>query len=483
MEQAKQIWNASLLGRCLEALCRWFSGQWERSRVIRWFTHPAPWGAAVSESSLFFRLWQKLRRALASLCRFLRLDRLLEGSVFLRSFLWCALAAALAPVLPTMALLGLVLLGTASLLMNLFLHPERPLSYAPINRWVLLYAAVFLAGTAFSVSPSSSWQAGLLTAAFVAFAVILGNAVENRRQLDFLLFLLVLAGTAVSLYGVLQYIFRWGYQSSAWVDDDMFSSITFRVTSTLANPNMLGQYLLLLIPLGGAKLLGARTWGKRLFYFCCCAVMCLCMILTFSRGAWLGLLFAGLVFLLLLNPRFIFLAPIALAALYFVLPETVIGRFTSIGDLTDHSTSYRVYIWMGTLDMLKDGYWLCGIGPGPDAFNLVYPAYSYSDVAAPHAHNLFLQLLCDAGISALAVFLVLLVKYFRCLCGALGDKSDWTSRVLQIGFTAGVCGFLVQAMTDYSFYNYRVMFLFWVYLALGCLCAKRGKLPGEGAVL
>ena len=45
---------------------------------------------------------------------------------------------------------------------------------------------------------------------------------------------------------------------------------------------------------------------------------------------------------------------------------------------------------------------------------------------------------------------------------------------------AGIAGFLVQAMTDYSFYNYRVLFLFWAWLALGSLLARRGQLPERG---
>ena len=36
--------------------------------------------------------------------------------------------------------------------------------------------------------------------------------------------------------------------------------------------------------------------------------------------------------------------------------------------------------------------------------------------------------------------------------------------------------------SDYSFYNYRVLFLFWTYLALGALCARRSELP-EGRLL
>ena len=481
MEQGKRILNASLLWRALMALCLWFGDQWHKSGVVQWFLHPPAWERAASESSIFFRLWSWVRGLLCRLYRFLRLERLFAGSVFCRVWVWCALPVALAPVLPTMAVLGLAAVGYASLLLALVREGERPLAYSPINRYVILYAAVYLAGTFFSVNRAGSLKPGLLSVAFILFALVLYNAVTSRRQLDALIFLLVLVGTVVSFYGILQYIFRWGYQSAAWVDSDMFSGIEFRVPSTLENPNMLGQYLLLTIPLGGACLLGAKTWGRRVFYLCCCGIMCLCMILTFSRGAWLGLLFAGAVFLLFLNPRLILLAPFALVAMYFILPETVISRFTSIGDLTDNSTSYRVYIWMGVLAMLKD-YWLCGIGPGDAAFNMVYPAYSYNTIVAPHSHNLFLQMVCDAGICALAVFLILLFVYFRTLCAAVSREKDWSSRLLQIAFGAGVCGFLVPAMTDYSFYNYRVMFLFWAYLALGMASARRGWLP-EGRLL
>ena len=481
MQQAKQILNASVLWRALMAMCLWFGRQWQRSGVVQWFLHPPLWEEASSRSSIFFRLWSWFRGILCRIYYLLHLDRLFAGSVFLKVWVWCALPVVLAPVLPTMAVLGLAAIGYASLLLNLVHDPSRPLVYSPINRYVILYAAVYLAGTLFSVNRAASLKPGLLSVAFILFAVVLYNSVTGRRQLDTLIVLVVLAGTVVSFYGILQYIFRWGYQSAAWVDSDMFSGIDFRVPSTLDNPNMLGQYLLLTIPLGGACLLGAKTWGKRVFYLCCCAIMALCMILTFSRGAWLALLFAGAIFVLFLNPRLILLAPFALIALYFVLPETVITRFTSIGDLTDNSTSYRVYIWMGVLAMLKD-YWLCGIGPGDAAFNMVYPAYSYSSIDAPHSHNLFLQMVCDAGICALVVFFLLLFHYFRMLCTAVSREKDWQSRLFQIAFGSGVCGFMVQAMTDYSFYNYRVMFLFWAYLALGALAARRSQLP-EGRLL
>ena len=481
MEQAKNILNASLLWRWLMSLCRWCGDQWRASGVVQWFLHPGGWTPAASEHSVFYKLWSLVRGGLCWLYEKLRLDKLFAGSVFTKSWFWCLLPAAAAPVLPTMAVLGLTAIAYCSLALNLVRDRSRRLAWAPTNRYILLYAAIYMAGTLFSVNLRSSLNPGLLTVCFVLFSLVLFNAVDSRNQLDVLLDGVVLVGAAVAAYGILQYMFRWGYQSASWVDSDMFSSIEFRVPSTLDNPNMLGQYLILMVPVGAAKLLSARDWPRRLLYLGCCALMCVCMILTFSRGAWLGLLFAGAVFVVLLNPRLILLAPAALAALWFLLPETVISRFTSIGDMTDGSTTYRVSIWLGTLDMLKH-YWLCGIGPGDEAFNRVYPAFSYNSINAPHSHNLFLQLVCDAGITALAVFLILIFVYFRMMCAALHREKDWTSRMYQTAFTGGVCGFLVQAMTDYSFYNYRVLFIFWAYLALGALSARRSGLP-EGRLL
>ena len=480
MQRVQQILQASVLFRVLAALCQWFGGQWRKSGALQWFLHPPEQRElAESEHSVFTRLWRAAHRLLCRVYKGLRLDRLLAGSVFQKCWLWAGAAAVLAPILPTMAVLGLVLVGFLSLLIRMMEQPDLALRHASFNRYILLYAVIYLVGTLFSVTLSGSLQGGMLTVVFILFALVLQNSITTRSQLDTLLFLMVLAGTAVALYGVCQYLFGWGYQSAAWVDAEMFGDTNFRVPSTLGNPNMLGQYLILVIPLGGAGLLAAKDWGKRVFYLCCCAVMCLCMLLTLSRGAWLGLLFAGFIFLMLLQPRLLLLVPLALVALYFVLPDTVIARFTSIGNLADTSTSYRLSIWLGTLDMLRD-YWLCGVGPGEAAFNLVYPRYSYNEIVAPHSHNLFLQIVCDAGIVALLVFVLLLFHFFRDLCAAFCRERDSFSRLHQVAIISGMLGFLVQAMTDYSFYNYRVMLLFWIFVALGALVARRDLLPERG---
>lgn len=457
-----------------DRLCRWFGRETRESMLVTWFCmpHGRGWRDETSPGVLRCRA--------SALYRRFSLDRLMEGSVFLQCFVWCLLPTVLAPLLPTIVLLALVLVGVGATLLNL-LQSNRRLQPSRINFLVFAYAALYLFGTLHSVSRSTSLTVGAISIAFMLFSAALYHAVETRAQLDLLVAAMVTVGAGVSAYGIVQYVFKLGYQSKAWVDSGMFGS-TFRVTSTLENPNMLGEYLVLVLPLAVAQLFARKGTLQKVYYLACCGVMGVCMLLTFSRGAWLGLLFAAAVFVLLALPRLLWLAPLALVGLYFVLPDSVIARFTSIGNLGDSSTSYRMYILLGTIAMLADGHWLFGIGPGEGAFDAVYPLYSYNAVVAPHSHNLFLQIVCDAGIAALVVFVWLLLRHVRSLCRALYRETDAASRYLQAGFTAGLLGFLVQGMTDYSFYNYHVMLMFWAYLAVGALCARRGSL-GEGGLL
>jgi drug/metabolite transporter (DMT)-like permease len=287
------------------------------------------------------------------------------------------------------------------------------------------------------------------------------------------LWLLLAAGVGVSLYGFYQACFPERY-SDVWTDTDLFSAITFRVYSTLANPNVLGEYLLLMIPIACSMLFSADSRKERILCLLAAGIMGVCLILTYSRGCYLGLLFAAAVFLVLLDRRFLFLGILAVALCPLYLPDSVINRFASIGNMADSSTSYRVRIWLGSLAMLKD-FGFSGVGFGSEAFNTIYPSYAMHSVSAQHAHNLYLQILCDSGIVGLLVFLGLLVSFCRMMLTAIRHEQNARARILQIGGISAVGGFLVQSLTDYTFYNYRVMLLFFGMLGLCVLFTRMGS--------
>lgn len=452
------------------ALDGWFARQWDKSILATWLTNQ---NAGHSSGSLATGVTGKLRNVYCTVFEKLRLPKLLEGSIFLHPLLFVGAAMILAPLLPTMAILALVCGGFFSLLLKLGVNRENRLAPSPLNGYVVLYAFIYFYTTLTSTTPSGSLFPGLLTIAFVLFFFGVTSCGMEGKNLNRMIGALVGVGVLVSLYGFYQFLFPEKFRN-VWTDTDMFSTIAFRVYSTLENPNVLGEYFLLVIPLSCAVLLTADRWPKRIAALIATGIMGVCLILTYSRGCYLGLLFAAAVFLVLLDRRFLVVGIIAVALCPLYLPESVLSRFTSIGDMGDTSTSYRVYIWMGTLAMLKD-YWFCGVGPGIDAYNMVYPEYAYNAITAPHSHNLFLQITCDSGVCGIVVFLIMMVSFYRMMFTAVRRETDKRARIFQIAGTSAITGFLVQSMTDYTFYNYRVMLLFWAMLGLCVVFTRMGR--------
>lgn len=476
----RNILKASLIYRIIAAIYAWFGRQWTNSRFVRLFLSGSG-EAPATESSIFSKAWDKLHKGIHFIFKKLRLTTLLDGSIFKYSYIWCVLTVTLAPVLPTMAVLAMAMIGVVSQFLEFACSEERNRFTSPINKYVLILAFVYMISTCTSVTFRGSLQGGVLTVFFILFVFVVENSVHTRVKLDRLLYCMIGAGVLVSLYGLMQY-FLGAEILGAWVDKDMFEDIETRVYSTLQNPNVLSEYLLLIIPITFAVSISGKTIGKKLFGFACTAVMILCMLLTYSRGGWLGLIVAAALFLVILDRRFILVGIVGLVALYFVLPDSIVARFTSIGNMSDTSTSYRFSIWVGTIAMLKD-YWMCGIGPGTAAFNQVYPLYSYNAATAQHSHNLFLQITCDTGVAGIIIFLMLVLSVVRLLSSAISREKDKTSKNLQIGVLCAIAGFMVQSITDNSFYNYRVMLVFWVVVAIGALVSRRSSLPEREEIL
>ena len=469
------ILKSSIVYNLFASIAAWFSGQFVNSSIIgRFLTEKS--SEEAENRSILLRIFNAVVALFRVIFEKLRLTKLLEGSIFKTPIIWCFIAVIFAPVLPTMAVLGIAAVGFLSLAVKLFCERDFKLRYSPLNKLVFVYAFVYIVSTFTSVNVRGSLLGGMLTTVFILFYFVVINAIETKKQLKLITFCLICLGVLVSFYGFYQYINPSKF-SGSWVDEEMFSDIGFRVYSTLENPNVLGEYLLLLIPFVVAFFFDAKGILKKGFYFIIGCILMLCLILTYSRGCWLGIMFAAVVFLILLDRRFIFLILIGLLLMPFVLPQTVINRFMSIGNMSDSSTSYRFYIYMGTLSMLKD-YWLCGVGPGTAAFNMVYPSYAYDSVTAPHSHNLYLQVMCDSGICGEIVFLAVIYRAFKSCSIALKNVSK-ENKIFVIGAISSIAGFLVQSLFDYTFYNYRVMFLFWAVLGLAMLYADIDRLREE----
>ena len=374
------------------------------------------------------------------------------------------------PFVPTIFCAGVAVATVLSFLLNAFLKKEVRLSPAALFVNLLLMLTLFFVCAAASYARASSVMIFALYFAFIMAVFPVIHCGSDKNRLRRMVFLFVVSGLLVSLYGIYQQFYGDNIGHS-WIDEDMFSDIKVRVYSTFENPNVLGEYLIMLIPLCGAIIYGAKKWISKLFYF---GVMCLsgvCLIFTQSRGCWVGIMLAAVIFAFLIDKRLVIVGIIGLMFVPSVLPQSIVNRFTSIGNMADSSTSYRVHIWLGTLRMLKQ-FWWNGIGMGTEAFNRVYPIYSYNAVTALHSHNLYLQLLTETGIGGVISFaMVMLTSLKKIIVGYTADKKS-IHGFLCGAVIAGLFGFLLQGMFDYSFYNYRVFAIFWIYIALGIASAR-----------
>ncbi len=375
------------------------------------------------------------------------------------------MTAILAPFVPTMALAGLVGICAFSLVIKALTSKSFKWRFGVVGFFVLVMIGVYLFGALNSFAMMKSVQIWAVYAVMMMFFFVVINTIRTKKQLFDLCRAFALSGFLVCLYGLYQYIFKPG-GASAWIDEDMFEGISMRIYSTLENPNVLGEYILLVMPVTIALMWRAEKIGSKIFYLVLTAVMGGALILTFSRGCWIAIMVAAAIYVTFVCGKLWGLLLLAIPILPFVVPDTILHRFASVGDMSDSSTSYRVYIWMGTFLLLKD-FWISGIGMGEEAFTQVYPFYSYSAIVAPHSHNLFLQVWVETGIGGIVSFLLVLLLWFKQICRGHKITNDKNIKTVLVALGASVCAFMVQGMFDNCFYNYRVFMLFWFVLSLG----------------
>lgn len=376
-------------------------------------------------------------------------------------------AVFIAPIVPTMLLAGCCIWTGISLVLYSWRSKKFKWRLEGVGMAIILLLAVLGVSSFLSFARVGSLKVWLMYLVLAGFYFVIVNTVKSRKMLYSLLRVFVISAALVALYGVCQNIFGWT-TTNAWIDETMFEDDTMRVYSTLGNPNVLGEFLILALPVALVfALKDAWSRSSKYIYAIMAVLLFVCLILTQSRGCWLGFMISAVVFVTFYEGRWWGFVPLVILLLPLVVPETIVERISSVGNMDDSSTSYRVYIWLATLNMLKV-YWLGGIGMGEAAFNEVYPFYSYNAIIAPHSHNTYLQLTVEAGIGALIVFIVLNALFLKKLQSVykLDDKKSLNSTAaLAIG--SGMIAFLAQSMTDYTFYNYRVMCIFFMLMAMG----------------
>ena len=215
------------------------------------------------EQGMFEKLLYKGISILRSIFKKLRLDKVFNDSIFAKPHIWIVVTVALAPFLETMQILLFVLASIVSFILKVLLEDDFKFRYTPVNAWVIAFIAIYALSAITSLSFVTSVQIALLIISFILLYFVIINSITTRKQLEVLFEILVGVGVIVSLYGIYQYVFAGTFASSSFVDKEMFQDITTRVNGTFDNPNVMGEYLLLIIPIALTYLFNWKGWFKK----------------------------------------------------------------------------------------------------------------------------------------------------------------------------------------------------------------------------
>ena len=265
------------------------------------------------------------------------------------------------------------------------------------------------------------------------FAALLSSLLRVREaQISRLLTLL-----GACLGGVALWETACGKAAALWSDASRFGALN-RAALPFGNPNLLGAFLAPCAVLALGELFRART---KLLPSLCLALSLSGLMLTYSRGAWLGFLAGAL---LVLFPILRRKTPKALALLPF---SSVLKRFASILS-PDSSVCYRFSLWR-SVGRVSPPRLLCGVGEGKEAlYALLSPYMAAGLEKVEHTHSLYLHLLTAEGLLGLAFFLAFLFLFFK--------------RHRASAISGALLSLLVFGIFDDPLYSGQIGVLFWL---------------------
>ena len=376
---------------------------------------------------------------------------------------------------PTVVLCVLILCTTFFYFVKL-IRGKRVFKFEILDAFVLLFGVMILFSSIFSSGAKASFAEAGVTVVLILGYFLLVNLMRTPRWIKRCIYSLIGSASIAAIVGIFEFFFS--KQSTQWLDVNLFSDIKIRVVSLFDNPNILAMFLVIVFPFILATHCLAKRRNERILCFLVGAIIVLCTLFTWSRGAWLAIMLGSLIFFMIYTRKsfrffgaLIFIIP----TLPLVLPDNVINRFLSITNLADSSISYRIYTWKGTMNMIGN-YLLGGIGYGNESFQSIYPNYAYAGMeASAHSHSLFLQIITYMGILGIIVFAIVMILNFQKCFEYLKRPEDATSKLYVAAAIASLVAALIMGIFDYIWYSYRVLYVFWIVIAIGCAFVRVGE--------
>ncbi|MEP7290964.1 MAG: O-antigen ligase family protein [Chloroflexota bacterium] len=305
----------------------------------------------------------------------------------------------------------------------------------PILLWVAAFAVSLLANAeSWRRIAIGLWYVGL----YIGVWYVLQDALANHKlRREWLVDALLIAGVPVGFVGFAQ------------VELALTSGLALpRPVGTLGNANALAGFLVLLLPFAAGRLMLARTPLTRMLLAVYSVAILLLLLLSFSRGGWLG---AGVALVVWASLRFPLSKWWGKRRRRYKLALVAAGILIAAGGLLVVVQSFglggrgldlRAWIYETALHMIGErpltGSGLFTFGAGLARLNSLPPFEPHS-----HAHNILLNVAAELGIVGV---LALVLTAWVILRAALRLRHT-PDPIAVMGFAA-FAGFAAHQMVD-----------------------------------
>lgn len=180
-----------------------------------------------------------------------------------------------------------------------------------------------------------------------------------------------------------------------------------RVNSTFVHPNQFAFYIIIVIICCSIMLMTQKK--KKLIIISILALSILELVLTYTRGAWVGLAIAfGIAIIRMKYKGKYKFAPLIIAAI-LIFGNTILDRFSGIFSSQKEVSSLatRLYIWKNMIaEAIKSPFFGHGLGSFTDYSNMILKWKI-------EAHNDYLKIFFETGIVGLIVFILLMLSIIK----------------------------------------------------------------------
>jgi O-antigen ligase len=387
------------------------------------------------------------------------------------------------------ALFGVWLLERATGNLGGFVHTPLTL---PVLAFLAMALATFIAGLANAPLTQTVARHFAEVILSILLFFLITDTVRDAQRLSLITRWLIIGGSLAALMAVILYllpeqtsmnllsslrVFNYpeGPGVLRYIRDD--PALPQRATGTAIDPNALGGLLIMMLTLAVPQLFARRPVLRRGWLIIGLGLMALALLLSFSRGSFVGVGVA-LGVLGVVRYRKLLLIMFVALALVLILPQTqgYVTHFFDglqvLGDAQggDLSTQMRVGEYTDALILIQR-YPVFGVG-----FTGTPDIDTYLKVA-----NLYLMMASEMGLVGVTTFLVVMATLFGSAWRARQRASTRPDlEPIWWGFHLALFGALVGGLFDHYFFNldfHHSVTLFWLYVGLAAVSTRLLKEP------